>query len=183
MTRMTTEWKNREFVGPALKGNKVLVTCSAPDETMRRVCEDQWAAQLGTRGVPAVRAYDLSGTQPAAQVTADEATALARSSGAVAVATTQLSVGDVAVVSSGPQVGIGVGGGSYGGAAGVGITFPVGGASASRGLASGTTLFDAASGTMVWSGTANTPASNDVTRQVSALTQITIEALQKAGVL
>jgi hypothetical protein len=42
---------------------------------------------------------------------------------------------------------------------------------------------DAASGKLVWSGSASTPASGDVIAQVGALSQVTIEAIRKAGLL
>ena len=84
----------------------------------------------------------------------------------------------------------GLGGGSGGGyrgggfsVGGIGLSFPVGGATTTRSLGSGTSLVDLASGAVIWSGSATTSASGDVTSQVGALTEVTIEALQKAGLI
>ena len=40
-----------------------------------------------------------------------------------------------------------------------------------------------AQGTLVWSGSASTPASGDILAQVGALTQVTIEAIQRVGLI
>jgi hypothetical protein len=87
-------------------------------------------------------------------------------------------------------VGFGLGGGSGGGyrgggfsVGGIGLSFPVGGATTTRSLASSTALVEPASGAVIWSGSATTSATGDMTEQVGALTQVTIEALQKAGLI
>ena len=94
------------------------------------------------------------------------------------------------MVNPGPQVGFGLGGGSGGGyrgggfsVGGIGLSFPVGGATTTRSLGSSTSLVDLASGAVIWSGSATTSASGDVTSQVGALTQVTIDALHKAGLI
>lgn len=187
-TQMTSQWKSPNFAGGSLKGQRVLVLCQARDDTLRRVCEDQWAGQLGLQEVVAVRAYTIPGIPPGGAANPDEIKAAARVSGAVAVASMQLVASDFAAVNPGPQVGIGIGGGSGGyrsgfSIGGFGLSFPVGGATATQGLSSNTSLLDPASGALVWSGSASTAAVADLVSQVSALTQVTIDALQKAGMI
>lgn len=60
-TQMTAEWRNPAFDAASLKGGRVLVVCRAPDEAVRRGCEDQWSNQLGARGIVAVRSYSIPG--------------------------------------------------------------------------------------------------------------------------
>jgi len=189
-TRMTAEWRNPAITAPSLKGWRVLVVCRAPDEAVRRGCEDQWSNQLGARGVDADRSYSIPGFPWASPDASDEMMAALRASGVAALASMSLHVSAVAVMSPGAQVGVGVsagGGGGYRGGGfsvgGIGITFPIGGATATQNLAASSSLMEVAQGTLVWSGSASTPASGDVLGEVAALTQITIEAMQKAGLI
>ncbi|MBK8891730.1 MAG: hypothetical protein IPN75_15805 [Dechloromonas sp.] len=188
-TEMTAQWKDPAFSG-ALTGNRVLVVCQARDDTLRRVCEDQWATRLAAHGVTGISSYSLPGFPPGGAANPEEMAMAGRETGATAVASTQLMLSDFAVVNPGPQVGFGLGGGSGGGyrgggfsVGGIGLSFPVGGATTTRSLGSGTSLVDLASGAVIWSGSATTSASGDVTSQVGALTQVTIDALHKAGLI
>jgi uncharacterized membrane protein YgcG len=187
-TEMTTQWKDPNFTGGSLRGKKVLVVCQGRDDTMRRICEDQWVTRLGAQGVPGVQSYSIPNFPPSGVANPDQMKSAAKTSGAIAIATMQLNPSSYQVVNQGAQVGIGVGGGSGGGYSGggfsfggLGISLPVGGGTATQGLGSSTTLVDAATNALVWSGSATTPASSDVMGQVSALTQITIETIQKSG--
>jgi uncharacterized membrane protein YgcG len=189
-TQMNAEWRDAAFAATSLKGQRVLVVCRAPDDTMRRVCEDQWASQLGAQGVAPVRSYSIPGFPWASGDNADEMKAAVRASGAAALATMSLAPSDFAVVNPGAQVGVGIGGGSGGGYrsggfsfGGFGISFPIGGATATQGLGATSSLVDVASGKVVWSGSASTSASSDILGQVGALTQVTIEAMRKAGLI
>ena len=189
-TQMTAEWREPAFNAASLKGARVLVLCRAPDETMRRVCEDQWTSQLGAQGVVLVQSYSIPGFPVASGDTSDETRSAVRASGAAALASVSLYLSDFAVVNPGPQVGIGIGGGSGGGyrsggfsVGGIGISLPIGGATATQGLGANSSLVDAASGKLVWSGSASTPASSDISAQVGALTRVTVEAMRKAGVI
>lgn len=188
-TEMTAQWKDPAY-GSALTGSRVLVLCQARDDTLRRVCEDQWATRLAAHGVAGIRSYSLAGFPPGGAANPEEMATAGRESGATAVASTQLMLSDFAVVNPGPQVGFGFGGGSGGGyrgggfsVGGIGLSFPVGSATTTRSLGSSTSLVDLASGTVIWSGSATTSTSGDVTSQVGALTEVTIEALQKAGLI
>lgn len=188
-TEMTAQWKDPAY-GSTLTGSRVLVLCQARDDTLRRVCEEQWATRLAAHGVAGIRSYSLPGFPPGGAANPEEMAMARRESGATAIASTQLTLSDFAVVNPGPQVGFGLGGGSGGGyrgggfsAGGIGLSFPVGGATTTRSLGSSTSLVDLASGAVIWSGSATTSASGDVTSQVGALTEVTIEALRKAGLI
>lgn len=188
-TEMTAQWKDPAFAG-ALAGSRVLIVCQARDDTLRRVCEDQWATRLAAHGVAGIRSYSLPGFPPGGAANPEEMAMAGRANGVAAVASTQITLSDFAVVNPGPQVGFGLGGGSGGGyrgggfgVGGIGLSFPIGGATTTRSLASSTSLVDPASGAVIWSGSANTSANGDVTAQVGALTQVAVEALQKAGLI
>jgi hypothetical protein len=188
-TEMTAQWKDPAY-GGALTGSRVLVLCQAHDDTLRRVCEDQWATRLAAQGVAGIRSYSLPGFPPGGAANPEEMAMAGRENGATAVASTQIMLSDIAVVNPGPQVGFGLGGGSGGGyrgggfsVGGIGLSFPVGGATTTRSLGSSTSLVDLSSGAVIWSGSATTSASGDMMSQVGALTQVTIDALQKAGLI
>lgn len=189
-TQMNAEWRDPAFAAGSLSGRRVLVVCRAPDEAMRRVCEDQWASQLGARGVATTLSYAIAGFPWASAETSDEMKAAVRASGVAALASMSLHPSDFAVVNPGPQVGVGISGGSGGGYrgggfsfGGIGITLPIGGATPTQSLAASSSLVDVASGRLVWSGSANTSGAGDVVGQVGALTQVTTEAMRKAGIL
>jgi hypothetical protein len=189
-TQMNAEWRDPAATAGSLKGARVLVVCRGPDEAVRRVCEDQWSSQLGTKGAAVQTSYSIPGFPWASGDTSDEMRAAVRASGVAALASMSLYPSDAAVVSPGAQVGVGIGGGSGGGyrgggfsVGGIGITLPIGGATATQGLAASSSLVNVASGKLVWSGSASTPASGDILGQVAALTQVTIEAMRRAGLI
>ena len=188
-TQIDAEWRDPTLGAGSVKGT-LLVVCRAPDEAMRRVCEDQWAGRLQEQGIAHVLSYSIRGFPWASLDTSDEMKSAARSSGAAALASMSLHRSDLAVVISGPQVGVGIGGGSGGGHrgggfsfGGIGISLPIGGATTSQGLGANSSLLDVASGKLVWSGSASTPASGGMTAQLRALAQVTIDAMRKAGVI
>jgi hypothetical protein len=57
-TRLDTQWSNPEFAGRKITG-KTLVVGVSRDETLRRLYEDELAAQLNARGVTTVRSYEV----------------------------------------------------------------------------------------------------------------------------
>lgn len=187
-TQITSQWKNPNFIGQSLMSNRVLVACKARDETLRRLCEDQWLVKLGARGISAVRSYSLPGFPPAGTATPDVIRLAAKDSGTRTVVTMELTPSDVTVINPGPQLGVGVGGGSggyHGGGfsfGGLGISLPVGGATVTQGMASTTTVVELVSGALVWSANASTAADVNVAEQVSALTRANVDELIKAGI-
>jgi hypothetical protein len=189
-TRLETQWRDPQYAGPSLAGNKVLVVCRVPDETLRRVCEDQWTMQLAARRVSAVRSYSLAGFPAGGAAGPDQLQAAIRSTGALAVANTELGFSVVPVVRPAPVVGIGVGGGTWGGGGGfstggIGISVPIGGglAQPAQSIAATTGLTSARTDALIWSGTATSPASNNVAAQLSDLVATTVEAIGKSGLL
>lgn len=189
-TQMTAEWQNPDFSAASLKGGRMLVLCRTPDEAVRRGCEDQWSNQLGARGVAAVRSYSIPGFPWASPDASEELRLALRASGVATFASMSLYAGRAAAPSSGAQVGVGVSAGSGGGyrgggfsMGGIGISFPIGGATPAQSLAASASLMEVAQGTLVWTGSASTPASGDVLAQVGALTQVTTEAMQRAGLI
>jgi hypothetical protein len=188
-TRMTAEWRNPAFDAASLQGGRVLVVCRAPDEAVRRGCEDQWSNRLGARGIVVVRSYSIPGFPWASPDASEEMRVALQASGVALLASMSLYAGGEAVVNPGAQVGVGVSAGSGGyrgggfSVGGIGISFPIGGATAARSLAASSSLTAVAQGTLVWSGSASAPASGDVLAQVEALTQATIEAMQRAGLV
>lgn len=192
-TQMAAEWSNKDYAGRSLRGEKVLVVCQAPDPTVQRLCEDELANGLNSRGATAVRPptgapADASTTGPLPPSAYLDA---AKAAGAMAVLSMSLQP-DSTVVNPGPTIGIGVGGGSFGGGWGRGgsfggvgtsVGFPVGTATVQQGFAASTNVVDAANGQIVWSGRAVAPPSDAFIRQMIDLSRVTFESMQKAGVL
>jgi hypothetical protein len=185
-TQMNADWRDPALAPAAFKAARVVVVCRAADETLRRVCEDQWAGQLAAQGLAPAPSYAIAGFPVASADTSDEMNAALRAAGVAALAAMSLAPGEVAVVSSGPQVGVGVGGSSGGrgggfSVGGIGISFPIGGPTASQGLGASAAFVDVAGGRIVWSGKASAPPSGDLARQVVELTQVTTGAMRRAA--
>lgn len=185
-TQMNLDWRDPEARPGALAGARVLVACRAPDEAARRLCEDQWANQLAARGAVPTRSYAVAGFPWAGGDDSEEARAAVRASGAAVLGRITLSPGEM-VLTGGPQIGVGIGGGSgYRGgfsSGGIGITLPVGGGSTTQGLNASASLVDVASGKLFWAGSASAPASGDLASQVAELARVTVEAMRRAGLL
>jgi hypothetical protein len=186
-TKMDAQWSNPEFAKASLRGQTVLVACQARDFTTQAVCEDQAASQLESRGAKAVK---FAVVKPGAPPSNDAVEAAAKQAGARAIFRSSLSTFAPAV-SSGPTIGIGVGGyggsggwggGGYrGGSVGGGITLPIGGGTVSEAWAAETVLVDVATGTLMWSGRATTPTGSDITAQLADLSRVTVDALASNG--
>jgi hypothetical protein len=182
-TQMEAQWRDPQLTARALQGKTVLVVCRGPDLTLERICEDRLAAQAQAAGVKVARA-----APPAAGPTnADAVRQAARAAGAdVVLATTLEPAAAEYISSSGGSVGVGVGGssGSWGSrsGAGIGISLPIGGASG-PGLGASTSVTDAASGKLLWSGRARSPRTSSEADQVGELSRVTVEALKAAGLL
>ena len=194
-TQMAAEWMNKDYAGQSLRGQRVLVVCQAPDPTVQRLCEDELANGLNSRGATAVR--PAADAVPAATPNAPTPTSAyadaAKAAGAVAILSMTLQP-DSTVVNPGPTIGIGVGGGGFSGGGwgrgggsfggvGTSVGFPVGSATVQQGFAASTNVVDAANGQIVWSGRAVAPPSDAFIRQMIDLNRVTFEAMQKAGVL
>ncbi len=186
-TQVVVQWSDPEFAGRALRGEKVLVICDAPEVVIRQVCQDQVAVQLRASGAMPVISPDTGltvGPPPAN----DRTLAAARAAGAKAILGSTIGP-DVTVLSPGSSIGIGVGG--YGGSGGyrsgsvlggsVGIGIPVGGGQAMTGYAANMVLTDVATVRMMWTGKVTTPASQSVGAQMEELARVGVEAARAAG--
>ncbi len=99
-TQMNAEWRDPAFTAGLLKGARVLVVCRGPDEAVRRVCEDQWSSQLGTKGVAVQTSYSIPGFPWASGDTSDEMRAAGRRSASASAAAAAAVIGAVASASA-----------------------------------------------------------------------------------
>lgn len=187
--RIESEWKSPDHAARSLKGASVLVMCTAGDESLRRICEDQWATRLSASGVKPLRAYEIAAFPAGEQATPDAVQRVARANGATTVASTKVVPTYYGAANSGTQVGVGVGGvgGSGGGISfgGIGISIPIGGGSSAPEsiVSASTTLVEVASNALTWSANATAPGTQSIPDKVGALTEVLIEAMRKAGML
>ena len=180
-TQIGAQWVDPAFRGQSLRGARLLVACDAAEPALQRICQDAISAQVLALGATPVQAPDPgpNGRQP--QV--EQMLAAARVAGASAVFSSSV-MADVTVVSPGPTFSFGLGsfGGYRGGTSGaVGITVPSTAAYASTGYAASGMLTDVASGRMMWSARATTPAQTSVNAQLDELARAVVGSAQQAG--
>lgn len=181
-TRVEAQWTDPQFAGQSLRSAKVLVVCDANEAVIKRVCQDQIAAQIAAAGAtPVMGPADLTVGPPPAN---DKTLAAARSAGAKAIFGSAVAP-DAAVVNPGPSVSFGFGGFGGGGrtvtGAGVGIGVPVGGGQVNTGYGANVMLTDVATGRLMWTSKVTTPTSGDINAQLAELARVAVEAAQKAG--
>ncbi|MFN9031413.1 MAG: hypothetical protein ACK54C_15840 [Betaproteobacteria bacterium] len=182
-TQIEAQWRDPQLTPRALQGKTILVLCRGPDLTLERICEDKLAAQAQAVGIKvARRAPPVAG-----QNRADTLRQAALEAGAdVVLATTLEPAAAEYAGGSGGSVGVGVGGSSGGwgsrSGAGIGISLPVGGG-AGPGLGASTSVTDAATGKLLWSGRARSPRTASDAVQVGELSRVTVEALKATGLL
>jgi hypothetical protein len=82
---------------------------------------------------------------------------------------------------------VGVGSGGYRGGGvsvgGIGISLPVGGVTATRGLEANASLVVVSGSKLVWSGSFSAPSSSDPQARVGDLARIVTEAMRTSGVI
>lgn len=179
--QMDAQWRDPQFAAKSMQGRAVLVVCRGLDVTLERICEDRLAADAQAIGVRVVRS-DLPRDAVLDPAAGDALPRAARAAGAEAVLAMLLERSYPAVSPPGGSVGVGVAGGSggWGGTGGaIGITLPLGGLAPA--LVSGTSLVDAATGRLVWSGRARGSGAPSEATQVGELTRLTAEALKGSG--
>jgi hypothetical protein len=192
---MAAEWTNKDYAGQSLKGQKVFVVCQGPDPTVQRVCEDELATGVNQRGAIAVRPASGPSAEPPPTGPLPPTAHLdaAKAAGAAAVLSMVLQPAST-VVNPGPVIGIGVGGGSFGGGGwgrgggsfggvGTSVGIPVGSGTVQQGFAASTSIVDTSNGQIVWSGRAVSPPSDAFIRQLIDLNRVTFDSIQKAGLL
>ena len=179
-TVVDTQWRNVELPANYLRGATVMVSCETRDELLRRICDEQVAAELSAHG--AVPVFAAPGTVAAIEPGIADAQYLpaARGSGAKAVFSVTVGASSTSVS---PGVMVSVGGFGFGrnSAAGVGVAAPVGGGQVSNGYSANGRVTDVASGRLMWSARASTPPSGDVNAQVTELSKSVLDAAGKAG--
>jgi hypothetical protein len=183
-TNLAAQWVDPQFKGRSLRDTKVFVVCEAADVSIKRICQDQVAAQMKALGATPVKGPETDNSTPAPQPVADPYFPAARDAAATAVLSTAVTP-DATVVNPGPSVGFGFGGfGGGGGAyrgAGVGMSVPVGAGQVTTGYAANTTLTDVATGRLMWTAKATTPPSKDVNAQVADLAKAVLDGAKKEG--
>lgn len=173
--RMEAQWSDPQLLGKPAAGGKVYVSCTAVEQTVRRICQDKLAAQVSALGATPVQAGDETGNE--------RLLAAARSAGAELLIVA--NIGQVTTTTNrGPAFGIGIGGGSGGFGTGVGMTLPVGSGrqDTTTSYVSDTSLTQIGTGKLVWSGKAST-TEIEVADQLAQLMKVTIEAAHKASAM
>jgi hypothetical protein len=174
------QWRNVETPPNYLRGATVLVSCETPDFVIKRVCEDQVAADLAARG--AVPTVPAPGSVAPAQPGAGDVQYLpsARSMGAKAVLSVTVGLSSQKVD---PGMQLSIGGFGFGrySAGGVGVSAPVGGGQVSSGYSANGRVTDVSSGRLMWTARASTPPSSDVNAQMAELSHSVLDAAGKAG--
>jgi hypothetical protein len=181
-TRVSAEWKDPQFAGRSLRGERVLVVCDADSTAVRRICQDRLAAQVTASGATPVTGDDLTAGPPP---TNDKTLAAARRAGAKAILAATVGQ-DATVVSPGPSVSFGIGGfGGSGGrtvtGGGVGIGMPIGGGQVEPAYAADMALTDVETVRLMWTSKVTAPPSRDIEAQVAELAKVGVEAARGAG--
>jgi hypothetical protein len=189
-TAIQAQWADPLFAGRSLRGATVLVVCSANAPAIQHICQDQIAARMLMSGIRPVMVTEADLITAQGEQITDKIFAAARRAGANAIWAATIAP-DVTVVSPGPTIGFGIGGfGTSGGwhrssgvGGGIGVGFPVGADQVNTAYAADMTLTDVETGRLMWTSKITTPASQDITEQVTELTQAGVKSAQQAGVL
>jgi hypothetical protein len=187
-TAIQAQWADPLFAGRFLRGATVLVVCNVQAPAIQRICQDQIAARMLMSGIRPVMATDADLITAQGEQNTDKIFAAARRERANALWTATIAP-DVTVVSPGPTIGFGIGGfGTSGGwhrssgvGGGIGVGLPVGGEQVNTAYAADMTLTDIDTGRLMWSSRITTPASQDITEQVTQLVEVGVKSAQQAG--
>ena len=184
-TRLDAQWADPQLSANPLRGARVMVVCEAYDLAVKRICQDQMAAEVVARGGTVVPGPDEGSGAPVRPLNNDQYLGAARSAGAKAVLTHSVTAADVAVGGSGMSIGIGGfgyggGGRSSSGGVGVGVSMPVGGQQSNTGYAMNSRVTDVGSGKLLWTAKASASPSSDVSAQLSELNKAVFGAADKA---
>ena len=183
-TKIPAQWSDPAFANRPLHGAKVLVVCEAEEPAIQRICQDAVASRMSASGVEPLI---VSPAQQPVSARNDGALGAAREMGAKAVFVAKVTR-DASVIGSSTRIGIGVGtsvgvgsGTVVGG--GVGASAPVGNTRIDTAYGASMVLTDIATGRMMWTMKATTPASQNVDAQIRELAKVGVEEAQKAGML
>jgi len=183
-TKIPAQWSDPAFANQALRGAKVLVVCEAEEPAIQRICQDEVAARMSATGVVPVTVSPL---QEPVSGRPDGAFGAAREMDAKAVFVAKVTR-EASVIGSSARIGVGVGtsvgwgsGTVVGG--GVGSSAPIGSTRVDNAYGASMVLTDIATGRMMWTMKATTPASQNVDAQIRELAKVGVEEAQKAGML
>jgi hypothetical protein len=182
-TRLDAQWTDPQLAANTLRGARVMVVCEAYDLAVKRICQDQMAAEVVARGGTAVPGPDEGSGAQVRPLNNDQYLGAAREANAKAVLTHSITPGDVSVGGgSGVSVGIGGVGGGRGsaGGVGVGVSMPVGGYQTTTGYAMNSRVTDVGSGKLLWTAKASASPSSDISAQLSELHKVVFDAADKA---
>ena len=188
-TQLGAQWVDPQFVREPLRGAAILVVCEAVEPAIKLLCESQVSGQLLSLGARPLTDQRLVNPTPGREPPADQYLAAAQAAGAQAVLSVTL-MADLSMPAAAPTFSIGIGGfggtGGYRGGGiggGVGVALPVGGTAGTTGLAGIGSLVDVASGRVIWSAKATTPAGADPTALIAEVTRVLVGAARQSGVL
>jgi hypothetical protein len=179
-TRLEAQWSDPQLAPNSLRGARVMVVCEAYDLAVKRICQDQMAAEVVARGGTAVSGPDAVAGAAVRPLNNDQYLGAARDANAKAVLTHSITTADVSS-GSGVSIGLGafgIGGGSVRGGAGVSV--PVGGQQTHTGYAMNSRVTEVASGKLLWTAKASASPSSDVSAQLSELNKAVFGAADKA---
>lgn len=179
-TRLDAQWSDPQRAPNALRNARVLVVCEAYDTAIKRICQDQMAAEVVARGGTAVQGPESGSGAPVRPLNNDQYLGAAREARATAVLTHSITTADVAP-GSGVSIGIGafgIGGGNVRG--GAGVSLPIGGQHSNTGYALNSRVTEVASGKLLWTAKASASPSSDVGAQLAELTRAVFGAADKA---
>ena len=180
-TQVDAQWRSIELPASYLRNSTMLVSCETGEDVVKRICEDQLGADLRARGVRVIVA--APGVLPAvapAGPTDVQYLPLARENGAKAVLSVSVGLASQ-TVSQGVSLGLGLGGFGRSLGGGVGVSAPIGGGQVSQGYAASGRVTDVASGRLMWTARASSPASSDVNQQFVELSKSMLDAAAAAG--
>ena len=180
-TRLDAQWSDPAARAQPLRGAKVLVACEAYEPVVKRLCQERLAVQLVAAGAQPVLAPDAPQATPGRPVPEDQLLATARLSGARAVLSTTMAIAGTSAPGSGVSVGLGGFGGGRHVGGGIGVTLPIGGGQTSDAYSANSKLTDSASGRLLWTAKATSPASRDVAAQVEDLARTVFGSAREAG--
>ncbi len=183
-TSVNAEWTDPQFAGRSLRGERVLVVCDANDTAVRRICQDQLAAQVAQSGATPVSGPETAGLTAGPPPANDKTLAAARRAGAKAILAATVAP-DATVVSGGSSISFGIGGwgGSGGGVSGggVGIGVPIGGGQVDTAYGANIALTDVGTVRLMWTSKVTAPASRNINAQLGEIAKVGIGAARSAG--
>jgi len=179
-TQLDAQWVDPQFPATSLRGARVLVVCEAYEAVVKRLCQDQLAAEVVARGATPVIGPEIANPSPGRALPDDHYLSAARAAGARAVLATTVSLAS-SNVSPGFSIGLGgFGVGSRSGV-GVGVSAPFGGGQVTPGYAANSRLMDVANGRLMWTAKATASPSEDINVQLSQLARTVLGSAEKAG--